>query len=57
VLPVAAPSFSERRHRDALAGLRRINRFSGTGNVAWRAIEVLAASDPQLYGDVYARAG
>jgi SAM-dependent methyltransferase len=41
------PGLDERKHRDALAGLRRINRFSGTGQVAWRAIERLVSSDPQ----------
>jgi SAM-dependent methyltransferase len=41
------PGLDERQHRKALAGLRRINRFCGTGHVAWRAIERLVASDPE----------
>ncbi len=40
------PGLDERSHRNALAGLRRINRLSRTGRVAWAAIERLAASDP-----------
>jgi 2-polyprenyl-3-methyl-5-hydroxy-6-metoxy-1,4-benzoquinol methylase len=40
------PGLDERQHRDALAGLRRINRFSRTGRAAWGAIERLIASDP-----------
>jgi 2-polyprenyl-3-methyl-5-hydroxy-6-metoxy-1,4-benzoquinol methylase len=40
------PGLDERQHRDALAGLRRINRFSRTGGAAWGAIERLVASDP-----------
>jgi 2-polyprenyl-3-methyl-5-hydroxy-6-metoxy-1,4-benzoquinol methylase len=40
------PGLDERSHRNALAGLRRINRFSRTGRVAWGAIERLVASDP-----------
>ena len=40
------PGLDEQSHRRALAGLRRINRFSRTGSVAWTAIERLVASDP-----------
>lgn len=36
----------ERLHRDALIGLRRINRLSGSGRIVWSAIEKLAAADP-----------
>jgi SAM-dependent methyltransferase len=40
------PGLDQSSHRDALAGLRRINRFSRTSRVAWSAIEKLAATDP-----------
>lgn len=40
------PGLDEQSHRRALAALRRINRISRTGRVAWGAIERLAASDP-----------
>jgi 2-polyprenyl-3-methyl-5-hydroxy-6-metoxy-1,4-benzoquinol methylase len=40
------PGLDEQSHRNALAGLRRINRLSRTGRVAWQVIERLAASDP-----------
>ena len=40
------PGLDQVSHRDALAGLRRINRLSRTGGIAWAAIEQLAATDP-----------
>src|ERR1700685_3030274 len=41
------PGLDQGAHRDALAGLRRINRLSRTGRLAWSAIERLTALDPQ----------
>jgi len=36
----------ERLHRDALIGLRRINRLSGSGRIVWSAIEKLSVTEP-----------
>jgi SAM-dependent methyltransferase len=40
------PGLDEKLHGDALRGLQRINRISGTGGVVWTAIEKLALSAP-----------
>jgi SAM-dependent methyltransferase len=39
------PGLEERLHRAALVGLGRINRFSGTGRVAWDAVQRLVATN------------
>ena len=36
------PQLDERLHAQALQGLRRINRFSGTGSALWRAVKNVA---------------
>jgi SAM-dependent methyltransferase len=40
------PGLEEGLHRGALAGLRRINRFSGTGRIVWKAVESLVVTNP-----------
>jgi SAM-dependent methyltransferase len=40
------PGLDERLHKTALAGLRRINRISGSGRIVWSAISQLAAAEP-----------
>jgi SAM-dependent methyltransferase len=39
------PGLEDRVHRAALAGLGRINRFSGSGRIVWKAVERLVATN------------
>ncbi len=40
------PDLDEGRHRDALCGLERINRWSGSARILWRPLARLAAETP-----------